>query len=138
MAAPGVELRAQIDAETVKALLYMHGGASIALLAFLPSVFEKPVLQPLSTAVLWALFVYQVGLVCTVIHNRLRRKCSLEYEAAGYKPKPCDRTWLKWLSASDGPCVCCWNILVLWLSIGLFVAASLMIVMSGLSVASRL
>jgi hypothetical protein len=43
MAAPGVELRAQIDAETVKALLYMHGGASIALLAFLPSVFEKPV-----------------------------------------------------------------------------------------------
>jgi hypothetical protein len=101
-------------------------------------VFEKPVLQPLSTAVLWALFVYQVGLVCTVIHNRLRRKCSLEYEAAGYKPKPCDRTWLKWLSASDGPCVCCWNILVLWLSIGLFVAASLMIVMSGLSVASRL
>jgi hypothetical protein len=97
MAAPGVELRAQIDAETVKALLYMHGGASIALLAFLPSVFEKPVLQPLSTAVLWALFVYQVGLVCTVIHNRLRRKCSLEYEAAGYKPKPCDRTWLKWL-----------------------------------------
>ena len=73
----GLEIRAQIDSEQVKGLLLINGGAAVALLAFLPTIFGKPNLGPLVDSVLWALGVFQVGIVMAVAHNRLRRVCSL-------------------------------------------------------------
>lgn len=49
----GVSRRSQIDTELGKGLLLMHGGGSIALLAFLPTILQNPDYLPLSKAILW-------------------------------------------------------------------------------------
>src|SRR5687768_9712246 len=101
--AAGLEIRSQIDAETAKGLLLVNGGAAVALLAFLPNIFDKPVYEPLARAALWGLLIFQAGLLSGLIHNYLRRRCSLIYEQHGYKPPPCTvfgrRLW-------GSPCIC--------------------------------
>lgn len=100
----GLEIRAHIDTENVKGLLLINGGGAVALLAFLPAIFGKPNIGPLATSVLWALFAFQFGLVMAVIHNRLRRVCSLEYEKYDFKPPRC-RFIPVWITRNN-PCVC--------------------------------
>src|SRR3954468_13740442 len=104
----GMEIRAEMDAEGVKALLLINGGGAVALLALLPQVLDKQAFRPLAVAAIWALLMYVLGLVCAVVHNRLRRKCSLEYERAhGCSPdvpNPCERRWVAWVSRGE-PCV---------------------------------
>jgi hypothetical protein len=92
----------------------------------------------LTVAVLSSLLIYQLGLVCAVVYNRLRRICSLEYERAqGYSPQgaqPCKRAWLAWISTGE-PCVCCVSISFYWASILLFILAGLIVVWGGYRVA---
>ena len=139
----GVERRAQIDAEGVKGLLLIHGGASVAILAFLPMLLETPRYRQLAFAALIALLLYQFGVVCALVHNRLRRKCSLAYERARKTggspnvPDPCRNEWLIWFAEAEGePCVCCWSIVWMWSSILLFVIAGLIVFIGGLLVLS--
>lgn len=75
----GVERRSDIDTETVRGLLLINGGGAVALLAFLASAFQQGNLQQLARAIICAVSISQVGMATAVIHNRLRRICSLEY-----------------------------------------------------------
>ena len=111
----GLEIRAQIDTELVKGLLIINGGGSIALLTFLPTILGKPEYLPLSKAVLWGLFSFQIGLVSAVIHNRLRRVCSLEFEKYNYNPPPCKVFPISLFKfRNDAPCVCRASVMLMW------------------------
>jgi hypothetical protein len=127
----GLEIRAEIDVENVKGLLLANGGGAVALLAFLPGVIGKPCYAPLAHAIIAAVLSCQVGVLAALVHNRLRRLCSLVYEQQGYKPPPCRwvpfRRWRKF----PGPCVCEWSIAFMWLSLIAFLVAGVIILYFG-------
>jgi len=129
-----METRAEMDAEGVKALLLINGGGAVALLALLPQVLDKQAFRPLAVAAIWALLMYVLGLVCAVVHNRLRRICSLEYKRAqGYSPDvpgPCKSRWVAWIASTE-PCVCCVSIFFMWASIALFIAGGFIVFVGG-------
>jgi hypothetical protein len=124
----GLEIRAQIDTENVKGLLLINGGAAVALLAALPHVFDKPGFESLARSILWGLLAFQIGLVLAVVHNRLRRICSLEYERHNYRPPPCERFGLRLRE----PCVCHASILCMWLALIAFVGGGVIVFWGGL------
>jgi hypothetical protein len=74
----GVEIRSQIDTETVRALLLINGGGAIALLTLFTSLIGKQEYRQLALFILIGVLLLMVGLVCAVLHNRFRRKCSLD------------------------------------------------------------
>ncbi|MFH2137399.1 MAG: hypothetical protein ABII88_02685 [Candidatus Omnitrophota bacterium] len=78
----GKEIRAQIDTENVKGLILINGGGAVALLTFLPSILNNPSYEPLSKAILNGLLIFSIGLISALIHNHLRRRCSLAYESS--------------------------------------------------------
>jgi hypothetical protein len=125
-----LEIRAQIDTENVKALLLINGGAAVALLAFLGSMLGTPGCELLTRAILWALLTFQFGLVSAVINNRLRRKCSMVYQAHQYRPPKCE-IFGKVLAE---PCICMWSILFMWGSVLFFVGGSVLVFLGGLDV----
>ena len=124
----GLEIRAQIDTENVKGLLIVNGGAAIALLAFLPGVLDKPAYESLARAILWGLLIFQVGLLFAIVHNRLRRICSLRYEQHNYQPPPCEVFGIKLAE----PCVCRGSIICMWLSVVAFAAGGFAVLQGGL------
>lgn len=130
----GVEIRTQIDTEVVKGLLLMNGGGAIALLAFLPHVIGEPDFAPLARSILWSLLLFQGGLLAAIIHNRLRRVCSLVYEDAKADspahPDPCQV--FRWTLPE--PCVCMWSITMMWISVACFVVAGLVVFFGGMDV----
>lgn len=130
----GLEIRAQIDSENVKGLLLINGGGAVALLAFLPTVLGKPEYAVLAKAILIGLLLFQFGLLAAVLHNRLRRVCSLVYEQAKASspahPNPC-RIFGKTLRE---PCVCMWSTACMWLSVLLFFAAGIVVFSGGMLV----
>jgi hypothetical protein len=116
----GKQLRAQIDAESVRALLLGNGGAAVALLAFLPNI--QPAVAPmLGRAVVLALLLFQFGLAAAMVHNHLRRRCSLAYDLAyASSPRghsPC--TVFGWVWSTE-PCVCMFSWWFMWLSLLFF------------------
>ena len=125
----GLEIRAQIDTENVKGLLLINGGAAVALLAFLPGILDKPGYEPLARAILCGLLIFQTGLVFAVIHNRLRRLCSLRYEQYNYQPPPCEVFWIKLRE----PCICRASILFMWLSVAAFAGGGVIVFLGGLN-----
>lgn len=124
----GLEIRAQIDTENVKGLLIVNGGAAIALLALLPGILDKPGYEPLTRAIFWSLLIFQTGLLFAIVHNRLRRICSLRYEQHDYRPPPCDVFGIKLAE----PCVCRGSIICMWLSVAAFAAGGLTVFQGGL------
>jgi uncharacterized membrane protein len=84
--ASGIDRRAQMDAETVKALLLINGGGAVALLSFFTAIVGKPGHESLARSVLFAVVGMMLGLVFAVLHNHYRRKCSLHHERHNYKP----------------------------------------------------
>jgi hypothetical protein len=128
----GLEIRAQIDTEVVKGLLIINGGGAVALMAFLPSVLDKPDYETLVKAILVALLVFLVGLVFAVIHNRLRRECSLTFEEYNMKPPACDKFPLKLIKFKrDPPCICRASVVFMWLSVFCFTGAGLVVTVGG-------
>lgn len=128
--ADGAELRTGIDTETVRGLLLINGGGAVALLAFLAGIIQKPELAVLARAIIWAVFTFQLGLVAAVMHNRLRRKCSLEYAK-----KPENRTKCSLFGRElKEPCICHWSIGFMWASIGAFLVGGLLVLLAGLCV----
>ena len=124
----GLEIRAQIDTENVKGLLIVNGGAAIALLAFLPGILDKPDYESLARSILWALLIFQVGLVLAIVHNRLRRICSLTYEQYNYQPPPCEVFGVK----LKEPCVCRGSQICMWLSVAAFAVGGFTVFLGGL------
>lgn len=118
MAQAGRAIRANIDVENFKGLLLVNGGGSVALLAFLPSVLEKPGYEALACYILWGLLCYQFGLVFALIHNRLTRVCSLIYDQHQMHPP-------------THPRVCRVSIWFMWLSVAAFVLAGVLVFLGG-------
>ena len=88
MVSEGVKIRAQIDTESAKGLLLINSGASVALLAFFPFLFDKPDFKLLAYAVIIALLFYQMSLVLAIVHNVYRRQCSLIWESSNWNAEP--------------------------------------------------
>lgn len=125
-----LEIRANIDTESVKALLIINGGGAVALLAFLPTVIGKPEYTPLARAALWGLFVFQFGLVSAVVHNRCRRLCSVVWQSYDYNPPRC-----KWFGHTfKEPCICMLSMDFHWLSLGAFLTAGAIVLYGGFEV----
>lgn len=101
MVSDGVKLRAQADIESVRNVMLVNGGGSVALLALLPAILGTP----LVFGVLLTLAIWLLGLTLVVIHSVLRRKCSLVYEQNSMSPPPgkawfCfkpNEPWVCWL-----------------------------------------
>ena len=132
----GLEIRAQIDTENLKGLLLVNGGGVVALLTFFPLILGKPCYASLAQGVLWAILSCQSGLVFALVHNRLRRICSLTYERHNYKPPPCRKLPFRWLRSQE-PCVCHASILFMWLSLGAFLMAGVLVLVRGLEVVAK-
>jgi len=112
----GVKTRAEIDTELVRGLLLANGGAAVALLAFLATVFDHEALKPLGLPVVLALFVFHLGIVAAIVHNHYRRQCSLVYERHGFQPPPGKFLWF----SLREPGVCATSRTFMWSSIVLF------------------
>src|SRR2546421_197643 len=102
----GLEIRNEIAADNVKGLLLINGGAAAALLVSLPGIFNGPANEALARAMLWALLIFQAGVVFAVAHNRLRRLCSFDYESQDFPPPGCNAFGL----SLREPCTCCASI----------------------------
>lgn len=124
MISEGVKVRAQIDSESVRNVMLVNGGGSVALIALLPNILYTP----LVFAVLVTLSFWLVGLTLAVVHSVLRRKCSLVYEINSMAP-PAGKTrfWIK----PKAPWVCWWSWKTLYTSISMFlVGGAIMVILS--------
>jgi hypothetical protein len=124
----GVDRRSEIDTETVKALLLINGGGAVALLALFGSVLGKNGYENLAWAILVGVLILMLGLVFAVIHNRLRRICSLHYDRHNMQP-PAGR--LLGLQFRE-PTICIVSILFMWLSIVAFFSAGTFVAICGI------
>jgi hypothetical protein len=126
----GLEIRAQIDTENVKGLLLINGGGAVALLAFLPHVLFELDYESLTKAILWGLFIFQVGLLFAVIHNRLRRICSLIHDQHNLNPPPGKLFGFQLKQPRD----CFLSVLFMWGSAAAFFLAGFLVFLGGLCV----
>lgn len=124
MLSDGVKIRAQADAESVRNVMLINGGGSIALLALLPAILGTP----LVFGVLLTLAIWLLGLTLAAIHSVLRRKCSLKYEQ--HQMKPPVGAPMFWIKPNE-PWVCWWNWRCLYLSIIAFLVGGVAMVCIG-------
>lgn len=121
----GVHIRAQIDADSMKAMLAVAGGGAVGLLTFLPYVLGKPCMQGITAGVIWGLMSLVTSVVLCIVHNVLRRLCSSVYERAwkdGGQPAPGKILWFYQLKKH--PRVCLWSWAFLWLAVVAFAAGA--------------
>ena len=124
MVSEGVKIRAQIDSESVRAVMLVTGGGCIALLALLPTIMGTQ----LVVGMMWTFALWLGSLALAVIHNVMRRHCSLQYEANKMNPPPGKpRLWIK----PEVPWVCWWSWRFLYTSIALFLIGGAVIVGYG-------
>jgi hypothetical protein len=123
IAQASVEVRAGIDTETVKALQLINGGLAAGLVTMLPSVIRDPNFRELGSLMVVGIMCAVAGLVAAVIHNRLRRKCSLEYTKERSRRRPPFKLKLLVLCQTQPgePHVCTTSIIWMWASLLLFV-----------------
>lgn len=124
MVSEGVKIRTQIDTESVRNVMLVNGGGSVALLALLPEILGTP----LVFGVLLTLAIWLLGLTLAVSHSVLRRKCSLVYEQHGMSPPP-GKPWL-WIKPNQ-PWVCWWSWGCLYMSIFAFLIGGAVMVCVG-------
>lgn len=130
----GIELRSQIDTETFKGLLAINGGGALALLSFVAALLNKGdenairYLSPLLHAALLGIVFLMVGVTAAVVHNYLRRRCSLVFQRHNYRP-PNGRLFGFTLTT---PTVCFFSLTCMWLSLALFVSAGVAVAIVGL------
>jgi hypothetical protein len=126
MVSEGVKIRAQIDTESVRNVMLVNGGGSVALIALLPNVLYTP----LVLAVLLTLAIWLIGLTLAVVHSVLRRKCSSVYEKDKMFP-PSGETVLGINPKQPWVCWWCWR--TLYVSIAAFLIGGVLIVAMGLA-----
>lgn len=124
MTSEGVKIRAQIDSESVRNVMIVNGGGSVALIALLPNILYTP----LVLAVLLTLSAWLIGLTLAVVHSVLRRKCSLVFEQNNMDPPAGEpRFGIK----PKEPWVCWWSLKTMYASIAAFVVGgAIMVVLS--------
>lgn len=133
-----LEVRAQIDTETVRGLQLMNGGSAAALTAMLPAVLQNPGLHPLAAWMIAAICCAGIGLAAAIFHNRLRRKCSLQYEPGATRESPYTSAILRRFATESGePRVCTRSIVWMWASFALFLAAVATVAIGGWSAVRR-
>lgn len=125
----GVDRRAQIDTETVRALLLINGGGAVALLTLLPRIIDKTNYAGLVHAIFLGIVFLMIGLISAVIHNQLRRKCSLHYDQHNMTPP---KGKLFGFTLRE-PTVCCMSKAFMWASVIAFFAAGLVVAVKGLT-----
>lgn len=124
MVSEGVKIRAEIDRDAVRNVMLVSGGGCIALLALLPSVMGTT----LVVGMMGAFACWVLSLSLAVVHNVLRRHCSLVHDAHNYKPpvgKP------KFGITPKQPWVCWWSWKLLYTSIAFFLIGGAIIVGYG-------
>ena len=125
LAQAGVELRAGIDTETVRGLQLINGGLAAGLVTMLPTIVRDPNFKELGSLMVVGIMCAVAGLVAAIVHNRLRRKCSLEYTKERSRRKPPFKAKILVLCQTQPgePRVCTTSILCMWASVFLsFVA----------------
>lgn len=117
----GLEIRAAIDAETVKGLIQINGGGAVAILALLPSILNNLDYLGMAVPLFEAVFCFAFGLVFAITHNQLRRECSLLFERSQFQP-PSGKILGFQLRQ---PTICFWSRAFMWLSMAAFIAGIL-------------
>ena len=130
----GVDRRARMDLETMKALLLMNGGGAGGLLTFLPTSLSRPEYRPLARAIFVGLMIFGAGIVLAVIHNRFSRKCSLVYDQNNMRPPHGSILGINLRQ----PTVCFISQVLMWLSLAAFVVAGVYVCVSGFLMVSSL
>ena len=115
----GMEIRARIDIETVRGLQLINGGMAAGLITLLPTILRDPNYRELGAWMTVAVFFGAVGLVTSVIHNRLRRKCSLEHaKKVDNRDRPYRLRILVACQSLEGePRVCTKSVIFMWASL---------------------
>ncbi|HEY7458150.1 MAG TPA: hypothetical protein VH765_05290 [Xanthobacteraceae bacterium] len=127
-----LEIRARMDTETARALLVANGGGAVAMLAVLPPVLDREGFEPLAQAILIGLLLMMFGVVLAIIHNDLRRRCSLVHQLHNMDPPKGKILGIDlW-----APTVCCASVVCMWLSTATFVGAGTYVAVSGISTVS--
>lgn len=118
----GVERRSRIDSETVQGLQLINGGMAAGLVAMLPNILGNSSYSGLSRWMVAGVVFGAVGLVCAVVHSRLRRKCSLEYsKPVANRDPPFTNRWLvKCQTVPREPRICTKSIIAMWSSLTMF------------------
>ena len=119
-----VDIRAQIDTEQVRALQIINGGGAAGLMTLLPNVVASPELYALAVSMVFAIGFSALGLFFATVHNRLRRKCSLEYDR-GTNRQAAAKWWILriWASVPNEPRICTFSVIWMWTSMLLFLCA---------------
>lgn len=120
----GVKIRAQIDSESVRNVLLINGGGSIALIALLPAILGTP----LVLAVLVTLAIWLFGLTLAATHSVLRRKCSHIHEIHEMSPP---RGKKKFGIDPKQPWVWWWSWTCLYCSVATFLIGGIVMVIFG-------
>ena len=123
----GVKIRAEIDTQSMRAVLTVAAGGSVALLAFLPYLLGNPDMHSFARFVVAAFILYQLSLVLCLVHNVLRRHCSSTYEDAWREEKQPDPGQFLGIKLKKHPTVCFYGWLSLWLAIGAFIFGSILL-----------
>ena len=117
----GLEIRAQIDAEIAKALLYLNGGGVIVMLPLVPFFLQHKDGERMAFAILVGALILIFGLFFAVLHNRYLRRCSLAYEQVGMSP-------------TTRPKDCVVSTIFWFLSLSMFLIAGCLVTIYGLHV----
>jgi hypothetical protein len=124
----GIDRRAQMDAETAKALLLINGGGVVALLSLFSALVGKQGTAVFLGAILTAVLVMMFGIVLAILHNYYRRQCSLLYDQLGL----CPPAGTLFGFALSEPSVCRVSRIFLGLSLCCFVAGGAFVAAVGL------
>ena len=87
----GVKIRAQMDMESIKALILINGGGAVAVATGLPAILGNNRFWPLAIPMMSGIFLFALGLAAAVLSNHYRRECSLLFEQQKMAPTPYPR-----------------------------------------------
>lgn len=130
----GVDRRAQTDTETVKALLLINGGGAVALLYILPSILSNGRYEQFTSTILEGILILMVGLICAIVHNLFRGKCSAHWENYNYRHGPRPPRGRVCGVELWGPTICCVSETFMWVSVVAFTGAGFWVVIRGIIV----
>jgi hypothetical protein len=105
----------------------------------LPAILQNPGLRPLTNWMIAGICCAGIGLAAANFHNRLRRKCSLQYDLQqGSRELPYTGFIMRRVATIPGePRVCTQSIIWMWASFVLFVGTVITVGVGGWSVVRR-
>src|SRR5690349_10293293 len=109
------------------------------LVAMLPRFLEEPAYFTLGRYMVAGIVCAGAGLVASVVHNRLRRKCSLEHDR---KPENRGKPYVHWLlvkcqTVPGEAGICTRSIIRMWSSLALFCVGAVIVCIGFLLIEPR-